>query len=195
LSLNPPEDEPTDHFVYDPEVPVLAPGGMIPAWGPVDLSAQQQGNNLIIFDSEPIEDATTFVGEPALDLHVDSSVDATAFVARISWLRPDGSARFISLAAATFDAAERDDASGAVRLRLNFDPIALTLSKGDALRLDLASSAFPLLARHPNTRTPAEKIANPSHFRRARQTVFHDHIRSSSLKMPRASSPAHGKSS
>ncbi|TVP82332.1 MAG: CocE/NonD family hydrolase, partial [Puniceicoccaceae bacterium] len=32
-----------DNFVYDPEVPTLAPGGNQPVWGPVDLLPQQQG--------------------------------------------------------------------------------------------------------------------------------------------------------
>lgn len=139
---------------------------------------------MLVFDSVPVDSEVSLVGEPELTIYIDSSVDASALVARLSWLRPDGSARYLSLAATTFDTEERMGTKEAIRLQLKFDPIAVMLSPGEAIRLDIASSAFPLLARHPNTRTPPERINNPSEFRRARQTVFHDHIRTSCLSLP-----------
>jgi putative CocE/NonD family hydrolase len=42
-------EEPRDVFVYDPEVPVLAPG----LSGPSDQAAMEMGNNLLVYISEP----------------------------------------------------------------------------------------------------------------------------------------------
>ena len=186
LAPETPDAAPPDHFVYDPEVPVTAPGGMNPAWAPVDLREQQQGNNMLVYDTAPFHSAATFAGNAELHLHVASTAPCTDFVARLSWLRPDGTARFLCLAAGPVElenAAEADE-DGAVPVRLRFDATAVTLPAGHAVRLDIASSAFPRLARHPNTRRDRLRVAAPTGFRKARQTVFHDAARPSRLVLP-----------
>ncbi len=176
-------NSPSDHFAYDPEVPVTAPGGMMPVWGPVDLKTQQQGNNILVYDTPAFDDAVTIAGHAELELSVATTAEATDFVARLSWLRADGQALFLCMAAASTDDIEQGP-NGAYRLKLNFDATALTIPVGDALRLDIASSAFPLLARHPNTKDNRLNLANPSQFQRARQTVYHDAARPSRLQLP-----------
>ena len=186
LTPESPGAAPPDHFVYDPGVPVTAPGGMNPAWAPVDLREQQQGNNMLVYDSAPLDQPATLAGNAELMLHVASTAPCTDVVARLSWLRPDGSARFLCLAAepvALADAAETDE-DGAVPVTLRFDATAVRLPAGHALRLDIASSAFPRLARHPNTREDRLRVAAPTGFRKARQTIFHDAERPSRLNLP-----------
>jgi len=173
----------SDHFVYDPTVPVTAPGGMSPEWGPVNLQSQQQSNSLLVYDTEKFETAVTIAGHAELVLQVDTTAVATDFVARLSWLRDDGSALFLAMAAASTNDLERES-TGAFVVTLKFAATAITLSAGEALRLDIASSAFPLLARHPNTMTDRAQVKNPSQFLRARQTVLHDRLRPSILTLP-----------
>ena len=56
LALTAPEaDEPRDVFVYDPEVPVLAPGGPQALSGPFDQAVLEMGNNLLVYTSEPVD--------------------------------------------------------------------------------------------------------------------------------------------
>jgi len=174
---------PSDHFVYDPEVPVAAPGGTIPAWAPVDLKGQQQGNNMLVYDTPSFETEMTMAGHAELELSVDTTSAATDFVGRLSWLRADSRAMFLCIAVASTDSLEKEP-DGTYRMKLKFDATACTLPKGDALRLDISSSAFPLLARHPNTKENRLKLDNPSQFKRARQTVFHDGARPSRLIIP-----------
>ncbi|HBR93568.1 MAG TPA: hypothetical protein DEA90_05325 [Opitutae bacterium] len=176
-------DSPSDHFTYDPEVPVSAPGGFIPVWGPVDLKAQQQGNNILVYDTAPFSSEQTIVGQPELELSVATTAEATDFVARLSWLKPDGSATFLCMAAASTN-QERIGENNAYSLKLKFDATAVCIPVGDQLRLDIASSAFPLIARHPNTKADRLGLLNQSHFKRARQTVYHDTARPSRLKLP-----------
>jgi putative CocE/NonD family hydrolase len=183
LSATIEKDSPSDHFAYDPEVPVFAPGGPTQAWGPVDLKAQHQSNNMLIYDTAQFEEAISIAGHAELELSAATSAEATDFIARLSWLRADGRAIFLCLAAASTNGLEKS-ANGSYQLKLRFDATAVTIPSGDALRLDIASSAFPLLARHPNTNANRLQIANPSEFKRARQTVYHDSARPSRLILP-----------
>ena len=53
-AMQPEGREPRDVFVYDPEVPVLAPGGPQALSGPFDQAALEMGNNLLVYTSEPV---------------------------------------------------------------------------------------------------------------------------------------------
>lgn len=175
---------PSDTFVYDPQVPVTAPGGNPVKWGPVDLKAQQQGNNLLVFTAEPQGAAElTIAGHPELHLWVQSTAEDTDFVARLSWLRKDGRASFLTLAAAPLSSGEQHS-DGRTQLHLKFDATAVTLAAGESIRLDIASSAFPLLARNPNNGGSALSVKNHAEFKTARQTILHDQASPSALHLP-----------
>lgn len=172
-----------DRYVYDPEVPVTAPGA-VPAgyqWGPVDLSVSQMGNNLLVYKL-PCTGKIKITGQPTLKLFVRSTAEDTAFVARLSHGR-DGVNRFLTLGACRLrDGVRHED--GCTELTLTLDDIACEVANGDELLLDIASSAFPLLARHPNTLTPPQRINGAWEFKRATQTVLHDRLHPSSLTLP-----------
>ncbi len=175
---------PEDLFNYDPEVPVTAPGGNLSgsaAFGPHDLAAQQQGLNLLVYTAAVRSTELAVAGAPACVLHVRSSAAETAFVARLSRVTRDGRAFFLTLGAARVSGA---DAAEGTCVRIQLDPIAFTLSPGESLRLDVASSAFPLLIRHPNTGRDPASITSPAEFRRALQVVYHDAQRPSRLLLP-----------
>jgi uncharacterized protein len=55
---------------------------------------------------------------------------------------------------------------------------------GEAIRIDVASSAFPLLARNPNTGADPASVSRPSEFCRALQIVHHDAARPSRILFP-----------
>jgi len=176
---------PCDQFVYDPEVPVLAPGGQMNGsltWGPVDLGPAQQGNNLLVYSAR-LEKALRVAGAPRCRLFVRSTAPDTAFVARLSRVTPAGAAIFLSLGAARLrDGAARPD--GSTELVVALDDTCCRFEAGDVLRLDVASSAFPMLALHPNTLASPNRVASPAEFRRARQVVYHDAGRPSALELP-----------
>ncbi len=183
LSLDGPTG-PEDLFTYDPEVPVMAPGGNRgghAAFGPHDLSAQQEGNNLLVYTSPPLATPLTLAGDPTCTLHVRSSAPDTHFVVRLSRVRPNGSAQFLCLGAARVTGA---DAPEGTSVDLQFDPIAVKFDPGDAIRLDVASSAYPLLIRSPNTGADPATVTTPGEFRRALQVVYHDTARPSGLHLP-----------
>lgn len=177
---------PDDLFNYDPEVPVTAPGGNQgghAGFGPHDLASQQQGINQLVYDSPPFATAATLAGDPACVLHVTSSAPATCFVVRLSRVTREGRAIFLTLGAA------QTCAQAGAELRIPLDPTAARIEVGERLRLDVASSAFPLLIRHPNTTTDPASVARAAEFRRALQIVHHDAARPSRAELPFLSPP------
>jgi hypothetical protein len=179
-----PDETVADRFVYDPEVPVMGPGaqGGGYLWGPVDLYPSQQANNLLVYKSEPVTEARSFAGQPFCKLHVRSSATHTAFVARLSIHRGESS-EFLCLGSALLSPGDiQPDGSAGLDIRL--DDIAFTLLPGECLCLDIASSAFPLLARHPNTGDSPNRITGPEAFKRATQVVLHDASHPSTLTIP-----------
>ncbi len=65
---SPDADEPCDIFVYDPEVPVIAPGGLAAASGQFDQAALELGNNLLVYSTEPLEKPVWVFGIPRVVL-------------------------------------------------------------------------------------------------------------------------------
>lgn len=186
LVLEEPLDTPCDTFNYDPETPVLSPGGGYDGslgWGPYDLSTNQESNAVLVYSAAPTKRAFRFAGAPRWQGVVASSAADTAFVVRLSLVSRDGKARFLTLGAATLGGAEHLD-DGRYRLIISLDEIASSVAEGEALRLDICSSAFPLLVRHPNTTTSPNAVPSPAAFERALQVVYHDRSAPSWLELP-----------
>jgi putative CocE/NonD family hydrolase len=171
---------PDDLFNYDPETPVTAPGAIDGglSFGLHDLADQQQGLNLLVYTTPPLEAPLTVAGSAECLLNVRSSAVETEFVVRLSRVTADGRALFLVLGAA------RVRARAGVAIRIELDPVAVRFARGECLRLDVASSAFPLLARNPNTGADPSVVARPGDFERALQVVYHDASRPSHLRLP-----------
>jgi hypothetical protein len=66
-------------------------------------------------------------------------------------------------------------------LRIELFDLAHRFAPGHRLRLEIASSAVPLYSPNPNTGNP---IATDTDWKVARQTVYHDRTRASSITLP-----------
>ena len=62
-----------DIFVCDPEVPVVAPGGLTSAAGPYDQSVIAQGNNILVYTGRPLELPLHVFGSPKVSIHCKTS--------------------------------------------------------------------------------------------------------------------------
>jgi putative CocE/NonD family hydrolase len=169
-----------DVFNYDPETPVMAPGAFNGEvrFGPCDLADQQQGLNLLVYTSPPLAGPMTVAGSAECHLFVRSSAVETDFIVRVSRVTADGKVWFLTLGAAR--AKARDGAE----LRIELNPIAVRFAPSERIRLDVASSAFPLFVRCPNTGADPAAVARPAEFQRALQVVYHDAARPSRLNLP-----------
>jgi putative CocE/NonD family hydrolase len=192
LALEPPhEDEPRDIFVYDPEVPVLAPGGVQALSGPCDQSAMELGNNLLVYTSAPVLRETEIVGQPQIRLFAATSAAHADFTAKIVRVTVSGRADFLAIGIARSSWLFRGGSYAADTIQqweFTMEPIAFALAPGERLRLEVASSAFPLYDRNPSTGVPPQRADNWN-WSRSTQQVLHSPGKASALFLPLRGEP------
>jgi len=186
------QDEPRDIFVYDPEVPVLSPGGPQSLSGPFDQSAQEMGNNLLVYAAAPVRDSTRIFGQPSVTLYAATSAASADFTAKLVRVTVAGRAEFLCIGIARsswlfLGGGYLPDAIQCWRFTL--EPTSVVLAPGDFLRLEIASSAFPLYDRNPSTDVaPAQ--ADNWNWQRSTQQIAHCAEYPSALHLPIAGASA-----
>lgn len=187
LSFEPPwGEEPRDVFVYDPEVPVVTPGGPQAMSGCFDQAALELGNNLLVYTSEPATREIEIFGQPRVRVFASTSAAHADFTAKIVRVTESGRAEFISIGVARSSWLFRDSGYSPDRIQVwefALEPTATVLAPGERLRLEIASSAFPLYDRNPSTETPPQ-LADNWNWGRSTQQVLHTSDHSSVLLLP-----------
>jgi len=187
LTSSPPASaEPPDVFVYDPEVPVLAPGGSTTLGGPFDQATLELGNNVLVYTSEILPQPLWLFGTPRVSLFCSSSSANTDFTSKLVRVRPNGAAEFIciGIARSTWLFAESGYAADKIHeWRFDLTPTSCCFASGDRIRLEIASSAFPLYDRNPGSDVPSCR-ATSWDWRRSTQIAYHDELYPSVLYLP-----------
>jgi putative CocE/NonD family hydrolase len=187
LSAVPPRtDEPRDVFVYDPEVPVLAPGGSAAASGQFDQAALELGNNLLVYTTEPLAETIRVFGTPRVALYCSTSSAHTDFTAKLVRVEPNGAAEFIcfGIARSSWLFAESGYVANKIHLwEFSLEPTSCNFAVGDRIRLEIASSAFPLYDRNPGTESPSCR-ATSWDWKRSTQFVYHEGKHPAALYLP-----------
>jgi len=184
-SSAPADDEPCDVFVHDPEVPVPAPGGPGSLSGCFNQAGVELGNNVLVYTSEPLAQPLAIFGSPRVTLHGSASAKTTDFTAKLVRVRPDGRADFICIGVARssslFASGFTPDSVHCWQFEL--EPTSCRFDAGDRIRVEIASSAFPLYDRNPGTGVLPPR-ATSSDWTRSTQCVYHDAARPSALHLP-----------
>ncbi len=187
LTLTPPIDnEPRDIFVYDPEVPVGAPGGSQAMSGPFDQSAIEMGNNVLVYTSEPLRSEMEVFGHPRIQLYATTSAAQADFTAKLVRVAGSGRAEFLSIGIARSSWLFSSAGYAADRVyvwEFTLEPISFVLAPGERLRLEIASSAFPLYDRNPSTAIPPQDADNWN-WTRSTQQVLHSNSFPSAIYLP-----------
>ena len=187
LSTNPPSaDEPCDVFVYDPEVPVTAPGGPAAARGQFDQAVLETGNNVLVYTTAPLKDALRVFGTPRVSLYCATSAGHTDFTAKLIRVRPGGAAEFlcIGIARSAWLFAKTSYAADIVHhWEFDLEPTSCSFAAGDCIRLEVASSAFPLYDRNPASGVVSSR-ATSWDWRLSTQIVHHSSRYPAALYLP-----------
>jgi putative CocE/NonD family hydrolase len=187
-TTTPTSTEPRDIFVYDPEVPVLAPGGVAALAGPFNQSQMELGNNLLVYSGPPLAEPLHIFGSPQLKLYAITSAGHADFTGKLVRVRPNGQADFvcIGIARSTYLFREQGYTADAVHYwEIDLEPTSCVFAAGDAIRLEIASSAFPLYDRNPSTEVKPW-LAGSWNWQRSTQMVLHDAEHPSRLELPLA---------
>ena len=177
-----------DGFPANPRSPVASLGGrggdvpvMTPA-GPVDQRSEELRNDVLVFTSDPLDEALTMIGYPEVRVFVASSAPSADFVARLVDVYPDG--RAINLCDGIERVVSANGVSGTViELVLRLSPIANCFETGHCVRLEIAGSDFPTHERTPHcgldpVDATSLDLQIASHF------VFHDADHRSQISLP-----------
>jgi len=188
----PQSHEARDLFVYDPEVPVLAPGGPLALSGPHDQAEMELGNNLLVYTGEPLQRRLHVFGYPRITLYAATSAPHADFTAKLVRVLSDGRAEFVCMGIARSSCLFAGTSYAADRVQrweFDLDPTSCVFLTGDRLRLEIASSAFPLYDRNPSTEVDA-LAASPWNWKRSTQQVLHTSEHPSMLHLPIAEGSA-----
>ena len=159
----PTNHEPSDTFRADPSQPVpacpITEARPIKAavWGPVDQSALEDRNDVLVYSSDPLEEPLTFAGTVSARLSVSTDTPDADWVVKLVDVRPDGVA--INLASGILRGRYRNSLlkpelmkPGEVyEITVDLGPCAATIAKGHEFRVDICGALFPLYDRNPNT--------------------------------------------
>ena len=187
LSASPPAgDEPCDVFVYDPEVPVLAPGGPAAASGQFDQAALEMGNNLLVYTTAPLTDPIRIFGTPRVSLYCATSCASADFAVKLVRVRPGGAAEFVcmGIARSSWLFAEAGYKADAIQhWEFELEPTSCFFAAGDSVRLEIASSAFPLYDRNPGSGVASSR-ATSWDWQLSTQIVHHSSQYPAALYLP-----------
>jgi hypothetical protein len=182
----PKDEEPRDVFVYDPEVPVMAPGGPQALSGSFDQATMEVGNHLLVYTSEPAARATEVFGHPRVRLFAATSAAHADFTVKLVRVKTNGHAEFLCIGIARSSWLFRETGYAADEIHaweFTLEPIAFEMAPGERLRLEIASSAFPLYNRNPSTGV-APQLADNWNWARSTQQVMHSAAHPSCVYLP-----------
>jgi hypothetical protein len=197
LSTTAPGDEAPDSYVYDPADPAPTLGGptSLPARflrtnsGPLDQRPLEDRGDVLVYSSARLDEPLEVTGPLSLVLHAASSAPDTDFVAKLCDVAPDGFSRIVAEGVLRTRFAESRERP---RLREPGRPYEYAIDlvatsnvflAGHRIRLLVTSSSFPRFDRNANT-GQALGADGPEDLREARQTIFHDAVRTSHLRLP-----------
>ncbi len=191
LSVDTPEDDPPDHFVYDPADPVPSVGGTsiygAATPGPRDQREVERRNDVLVYSTGTLDEDVEVTGPVRLVLYAASSAKDTDFSAKLVDVYPDGKA--INIQAGMVRARYREsftepsflEKGVAYEFDIKVGSTSNVFKKGHRIRLEVSSSYFPEFGRNLNT---GAEIGMTSEMVTADQTIYHDTGRPSHLILP-----------
>ena len=183
---SPANEEQHDVFVYDPEVPVPAPGGPQSLSGPFDQAALQMGNNLLVYTTPPVTSEVRIFGQPSVTLYASTSAEHADLTAKLVRVTASGRAEYICIGIARSSWLFRDEDYVPDQIQcwqFSLEPTSVALAPGESLRLEIASSAFPLYDRNPSTAVEPQ-LADNWNWQRSTQHIAHTAQYPSALHLP-----------
>jgi putative CocE/NonD family hydrolase len=182
-----------DRFRYDPMNPVPTVGGgdccnggiVIP--GAFDQRGVEARNDVLVYSSEPLDEAIEVSGFVDAVLQVSSSAPDTDFAVKLTDVAPDGTAWIIG--DTIFRARYRNGFDNPTLMQpgevytITPTPIATSIrfGKGHRIRVEVTSSNFPKFVRNLNTGGPNE---TESEGQVADNSVHHGPQRQSYIELP-----------
>jgi putative CocE/NonD family hydrolase len=189
LSTHAPGAEPPDRYTYDPSRPVPFLGGSTSSQigGPDDYAAVERRDDVLVYQTAPLEEDLEITGPIRLELFASSSAVDTDFMAKLVDVHPSGFAQRLcdGMVRARFREGMVNPSliePGVIyRYEIDLWNTSQVFFKGHRIGLEVASSAFPKYDRNLNS---GEDLATGVRMLPADQAVYHDREHPSALILP-----------
>lgn len=195
LTREGPGDEPPDVFVHNPGWPISSTGGRsccvaeVAPMGPLEQSYVEIRNDVLCYTTPPFERDTLVAGTVELVLHAATDAADTDWTAKLCDV--DEAGHSINLCDGIVRARYRDSLEHPTPItpnrvheyRIRVGSTANLFRAGHRLRLEIASSNFPMFDVNPGTGARSRDATMLGAFT-ATQAVFHDGTRPSRLLLP-----------
>jgi putative CocE/NonD family hydrolase len=189
LTTEPPEDEPQDSYVYDPDDPVPTMGGnnLLPPAGPHDQRPVEGRQDVLVYTGPELTDDVEVTGPISVGLYAATTARDTDFTAKLVDVHPDGSA--INLCDGIIRGRYRESSKdprllepGKVyKYTIDLTVTSNVFKKGHRMRVEISSSNFPRFDRNTNT---GNTFAEDDQIVPATQTIHHDAGHPSHILLP-----------
>jgi putative CocE/NonD family hydrolase len=189
LSTAVPGDEKPDHYRYDPArpVPFITEPTSSQIGGPDDYAAVERRDDVLVYQTEPLEQDTEVTGPIRIEFYASSSAVDTDFTAKLVDVHPTGFVQRMcdSMVRARFregmDKPQLIEPGKIYKYSIDLWNTAQVFLKGHRIGLEISSSAFPKYDRNLNT---GEDLGTGTKMISADQTIFHDAQHPSALILP-----------
>lgn len=198
LSGVPPEEEPPDSYVYDPDDPLSVSLGTDLWHFAEELRDRAQMANrpdVLSYTSDELEEDLWITGPISLALFAASSARDTDFTAALVDVFPDGYCHLIQegITRARFRDSDREPSlirPGEIyEYSIDLWATSYVLRAGHRMRVEISSSNFNRFDRNPNT---GDSFGMRPEIARATQTIYHDRRRASHITLPVIEPPEEG---
>jgi putative CocE/NonD family hydrolase len=181
----PDDEQAADVLVVDPEVPVIAPGGIAAASGCYNQAAMEQGNNVLVYTGPVLVEELHVFGTVKVTIWVSTSAGNADVVAKLVCVRANRDADFVAIGVARSgflfgNAYKRDTVQEWV---FELEPTSWVFAAGERVRVEIAGNCYPLFDRNPGTSVKGSE-ASSWNWNRSTHTVFHDAERASMVELP-----------
>jgi putative CocE/NonD family hydrolase len=184
-----PGDERPDRYRYDPAdpAPFITEPHFSQMGGPDDYRPVERRDDVLVYTTPPLAEPLEICGPLRFRLFASSSARDTDWVGRVLDVHPDGFAQRLNdgvIRARTrkgFDRAELLTPGQVEEYDIDAWSTCVLLAEGHRLRVEITSSAFPLIDPNLNTGGPfGDEVKGVV----AEQTIYHDRGRPSHLVVP-----------
>ncbi|MFC7392313.1 CocE/NonD family hydrolase [Scopulibacillus cellulosilyticus] len=191
LTVKKPADEPVDQFIYDPHHPVLTQGGGtlydgINQVGPLDQRKVEERDDVLVYTSEPLEEALEVTGPVKVKLWAKTDAKDTDFTGKLVDVLPDGTA--YNLTDGIIRARYRNgfipeaDLDGeVVEYEIDLWSTSNVFLPGHSIRIEVSSSNFPRFDINPNT---GRTMKDSTEVKIAKQAIYHNEKYPSHVILP-----------
>ena len=192
-SGDPPDEEPADVYVYNPNDPVPTLGGplcgdlgFLPP-GVYDQRVIESRSDVLVYTTLPLDRPVEVTGPVVVTLYSSSTARDTDFTAKLVDVSPDGYARNVAegIVRARYRtpraSASLIDPGRVYEYKIDLWSTSNLFRVGHKIRLEISSSNYPRFDRNTNT---GKTIGTDDGFFPALQSVHHTASYASYVKLP-----------